>query len=192
MSPHYHPRIVQDLIAARFSSRGTPSGNASFSLRRRSDRGGKLKWLLLLSIPRCDDQRFLLVCEGWSRGCCISCEVFGTGETSMAILALVNHVDGSPRQQRMLGTVAESTNSPSSNHDSVRVTAIVQLRDVVRHTAMSPSSPITQNSHITPPSSFTAHPLTPPPTNEKPFAQVHRVIALFKEIQAGNHTKRDP
>lgn len=28
----------------------TPSGNASFSLRRRSDRDGKSKWLLLLSV----------------------------------------------------------------------------------------------------------------------------------------------
>jgi hypothetical protein len=34
--------------------------------------------------------------------------------------------------------------------------------------------------------------LTPPQTDEKPFAQVHRVIALFKEIRAGKHIKRDP
>jgi hypothetical protein len=32
--------------------------------------------------------------------------------------------------------------------------------------------------------------LTPPPTDEKPFAQVHRVIALFTEIRAGKHVKR--
>jgi hypothetical protein len=51
---------------------------------------------------------------------------------------------------------------------------------------------IAQHSHITPPSSFATHPLTPPPTDEKPFAQVHRVIALFKEIRAGEHLKRDP
>lgn len=51
--------------------------------------------------------------------------------------------------------------------------------------------PITKDSRITPPSSFATHPLTPP-TDEKQFTQVHRVIALFKEIQAGKHTKRDP
>ena len=56
----------------------------------------------------------------------------------------------------------------------------------------SSHAPITKGSQITHPSSFTAHPLTPPPTDEKPFAQAHRVIALFKEIRAGKHTKRDP
>ena len=51
---------------------------------------------------------------------------------------------------------------------------------------------ITQNPNITPPSSFANHPLTPPPTDEKQFAQVHRVIALFEEIRAGKHIKRHP
>ncbi|KAF2473708.1 uncharacterized protein BDR25DRAFT_311908 [Lindgomyces ingoldianus] len=51
---------------------------------------------------------------------------------------------------------------------------------------------ITKDSHITPPSSFAAHPLTPPPTDEKLFAHAPRVIALFKEIRAGRHAKREP
>ncbi|KAI4943375.1 hypothetical protein J4E91_009574 [Alternaria rosae] len=45
---------------------------------------------------------------------------------------------------------------------------------------------------ITPPSSFAEPPLTPPPTDEKPFAQAPRVIALFDEIRAGKHSNRDP
>ncbi|KAF2802115.1 uncharacterized protein BDZ99DRAFT_492279 [Mytilinidion resinicola] len=45
---------------------------------------------------------------------------------------------------------------------------------------------------ITPPSSLIDAPLTPPPTNEKAFTQVPRVIALFKDIQAGRHTKQHP
>jgi hypothetical protein len=32
--------------------------------------------------------------------------------------------------------------------------------------------------------------LTPPPTDEKPFAQAPRVIALFRDIQAGRHSKQ--
>ncbi|KAL5406973.1 hypothetical protein PMIN04_011852 [Paraphaeosphaeria minitans] len=51
---------------------------------------------------------------------------------------------------------------------------------------------ITQKPDITPPSSFANHPLTPPPTDEKQFAQVHRVIALFEEIRTGKHIKRHP
>ena len=59
--------------------------------------------------------------------------------------------------------------------------------------AMSSSQAlIALEPHITPPSSFTSHPLTPPPTDEKPFAQVHPVIALFKEIRGGRHIKLDP
>lgn len=58
---------------------------------------------------------------------------------------------------------------------------------------MSPShATITKDSHTTPPSSFATRPLTPPPTDEKPFAQAPRVIALFKEIRAGRHVKREP
>ena len=48
---------------------------------------------------------------------------------------------------------------------------------------------MTHNQNITPPSSF-ARPLTPPPTDEKQFPQVHRVLALFKNIRAGRHTKQ--
>jgi hypothetical protein len=58
---------------------------------------------------------------------------------------------------------------------------------------MSPSQ-TTQASHqhITPPSSLADAPLTPPPTDEKQFTHVHRVIALFEDIQAGRHFTRDP
>ncbi|KAH8714047.1 hypothetical protein GQ44DRAFT_752139 [Phaeosphaeriaceae sp. PMI808] len=38
----------------------------------------------------------------------------------------------------------------------------------------SSQAPITQNPNITQPSSFANHPLTPPPTDEKQLAQVHR------------------
>jgi len=34
--------------------------------------------------------------------------------------------------------------------------------------------------------------LTPPPTDEKQFPQVHPVLALFKNIRAGRHTKHQP
>ncbi|KAF2007251.1 hypothetical protein P154DRAFT_614661 [Amniculicola lignicola CBS 123094] len=46
--------------------------------------------------------------------------------------------------------------------------------------------------HITPPSSFIDTPLTPPPTDEKAPTQATRVIALFKDIQAGRHIKEHP
>ncbi|KAF2444025.1 hypothetical protein P171DRAFT_413724 [Karstenula rhodostoma CBS 690.94] len=56
---------------------------------------------------------------------------------------------------------------------------------------MSPSQPVhTAKHHITPPSSFAVPSLMPPPT-DKPFAQVHRVIALFEDIQAGGHTGKE-
>ncbi|KAF2004129.1 hypothetical protein P154DRAFT_519687 [Amniculicola lignicola CBS 123094] len=48
------------------------------------------------------------------------------------------------------------------------------------------------HQHATPPSNSADHPLTPPPTDEKPFSQAQRVITLFKAIQAGRHTKQDP
>ena len=50
----------------------------------------------------------------------------------------------------------------------------------------------TPHQHITPPSSLVTAPLTPPLTVEKQFPQVHRVLALFEEIRAGRHVKRDP
>jgi hypothetical protein len=53
-------------------------------------------------------------------------------------------------------------------------------------------TPLTQYQHITPPSSFESPPLTPPPTDKKPFAQAHRVIAFFKDIRAGRHIKQQP
>jgi hypothetical protein len=34
--------------------------------------------------------------------------------------------------------------------------------------------------------------LTPPPTDEKPFAQAPRVTALFDEIRAEKHSNQDP
>ncbi len=46
--------------------------------------------------------------------------------------------------------------------------------------------------HITPPSNFADAPLAPPPTDEKAFTQAPRVIALFKDIQAGRHINQAP
>jgi hypothetical protein len=58
---------------------------------------------------------------------------------------------------------------------------------------MSTSQPsLKEHQHITPPSSFVGAPLTPPPTDEKASAQAPRVIALFKDIQAGRHIKHHP
>jgi hypothetical protein len=48
------------------------------------------------------------------------------------------------------------------------------------------------HQHITPPSSFVDNPLTPPQTDEKPFAQAHRIIALFEAVWAGRHTNQGP
>ncbi|KAF2176017.1 hypothetical protein K469DRAFT_743120 [Zopfia rhizophila CBS 207.26] len=58
---------------------------------------------------------------------------------------------------------------------------------------MSPSrTPLKGNQHITPPSSFVDAPLTPPPTDEKAFTKAPRVIALFKDIEAGRLIKQSP
>lgn len=51
---------------------------------------------------------------------------------------------------------------------------------------------MTQDQETIPPLSFTERPLTPPPTDEKRFPQVPRVLALFKQIQTGRSTRRDP
>ena len=48
-----------------------------------------------------------------------------------------------------------------------------------------------QDQHVTPPSNFTQQPLTPPPTDKKPFAQAQGVVALLTARQAGSHTKQD-
>ncbi|KAI9861212.1 MAG: hypothetical protein M1813_005385 [Trichoglossum hirsutum] len=53
-------------------------------------------------------------------------------------------------------------------------------------------TPLKEHKNITPPSSFIGMPLTPPPTDEKAFPQVPRVLALFKEIEAGRHVGRHP
>ena len=34
--------------------------------------------------------------------------------------------------------------------------------------------------------------MTPPPTDEKPFAQAHCIIELFHDIRAGKHSNRAP
>jgi hypothetical protein len=60
-----------------------------------------------------------------------------------------------------------------------------------QHTVMS-QTPLKEHQHITPPSSFVDAPLTPPPTNEKAFTQAPRVIALFKDIQAGRDINQHP
>ncbi|KAH8722734.1 hypothetical protein GQ44DRAFT_729367 [Phaeosphaeriaceae sp. PMI808] len=63
----------------------------------------------------------------------------------------------------------------------------------MQHTAMS-SSQIRQesNQNIPPPSSSADLPLTSPLTDEKPFAQAPRVIALFHEIETRKHGSRGP
>jgi hypothetical protein len=51
---------------------------------------------------------------------------------------------------------------------------------------------LAQKEITTPPTSFEKQPLTPPPTEEKPFSQAQRVIALLKAIRAGRHIKHGP
>jgi len=51
---------------------------------------------------------------------------------------------------------------------------------------------MTQNHNTTPPSSFAKHPLTPPPTHEKQFARVRRVLTLFEAIRDGSHAGKIP
>ena len=62
-----------------------------------------------------------------------------------------------------------------------------------KHTAMS-TLQTQQNDYqlISPPPSFIDSPLTPPPTDEKPYAQAPRVIKLFKDREAGRFIKQDP
>jgi hypothetical protein len=50
---------------------------------------------------------------------------------------------------------------------------------------------VMKHQNVTPPPSFTDHPLTPPSTAKKPFAEAHRVVALFKQIRAGTNAERD-
>ncbi|KAI9770858.1 MAG: hypothetical protein M1839_003021 [Geoglossum umbratile] len=57
---------------------------------------------------------------------------------------------------------------------------------------MSVLQTLLKEQHITPPSSFVDPPLTPPPTDKKVFTQVPRVLALFREIQAGRPIERHP
>jgi hypothetical protein len=64
--------------------------------------------------------------------------------------------------------------------------------NAAQHTAMSTSqADVAQHHHVTPPPSLTDQPSTPPLTDKKPFAGALRVIALFKEIQAGRNIKQD-
>ena len=53
-------------------------------------------------------------------------------------------------------------------------------------------TPLKDNDYITPPESFIEPPLTPPPTDEKPYTQAARVIALFNEIKAGSYIRETP
>ncbi|KAI9853397.1 MAG: hypothetical protein M1813_002235 [Trichoglossum hirsutum] len=57
---------------------------------------------------------------------------------------------------------------------------------------MSVLQTLLKEQHITPPSNFVNPPLTPPPTDKKPFTQASRVIALFKLIEAGRHIGQHP
>ncbi|KAI9695105.1 MAG: hypothetical protein M1820_008909 [Bogoriella megaspora] len=45
-------------------------------------------------------------------------------------------------------------------------------------------------ANVTPPSSFTSQPLTPPSTDKEPWWEGRRVIALFRQIQAGRNSKQ--
>ncbi|KAH8707181.1 hypothetical protein GQ44DRAFT_715903 [Phaeosphaeriaceae sp. PMI808] len=49
-----------------------------------------------------------------------------------------------------------------------------------------------KHQDITPPQSIKEPPLTPPSTDKKPTAGACRVIALFRQIQAGRNTGDDP
>jgi hypothetical protein len=53
-------------------------------------------------------------------------------------------------------------------------------------------APLKDQQNIPPPSSFLGAPLTPPPTCKKAFTQASRVIALFKDIEAGRHAGQHP
>jgi hypothetical protein len=50
---------------------------------------------------------------------------------------------------------------------------------------------VIKHQNVTTPPSFTDHPLTPPSTAKKPFAEAHRVVALFKQIRAGTNADQD-
>lgn len=96
-----------------------------------------------------------------------------------------------------VAAVAESTKAAEAsqllNRDQSSRQPVCKLYDPVQHTAMSSSRRRQEsNQDITPPSSFADLPLTPPPTDEKPFAQAPRVIALFHEIQTRKHSDRGP
>lgn len=51
---------------------------------------------------------------------------------------------------------------------------------------------VKQDQEIALPSTMARHPLTLPPTGERQFPQVPRVLALFKQKEAGQHSKREP
>ncbi|KAF2844474.1 hypothetical protein T440DRAFT_473377 [Plenodomus tracheiphilus IPT5] len=51
---------------------------------------------------------------------------------------------------------------------------------------------LTRHRHITPPSIFNGQPLTPPLTVEKPYTEAPRVIAHFRQIQAGRDSGGEP
>lgn len=57
---------------------------------------------------------------------------------------------------------------------------------------MLTSQPDAQARTITPPLKSFAQPLTPPLTDKKPFTGASRVIAHFREIQAGRDTGHGP
>jgi hypothetical protein len=56
----------------------------------------------------------------------------------------------------------------------------------------NPQFDVTQHHRVTPPPSCTHQLLTPPSTNKKSVAAPLRVIALFRQIQAGTHTNFGP
>jgi len=70
---------------------------------------------------------------------------------------------------------------------------IKQLHNAAQYTTMSNSQiDVAQHHRVTPPPVCTHQLLTPPSTNKKSTAGPLRVIALFRQIQAGTHTNCGP
>ena len=90
----------------------------------------------------------------------------------------------STRQPRMAGTPQPSYKMITSHPAALSVP----------HTTMSASqTSLKENRNIlTPPSRFEIASVTPPPTDEKAFTQISRVLALFRLIKAGNHVNQNP
>jgi hypothetical protein len=91
------------------------------------------------------------------------------------------------------GVVAESTKAPGFRtiRESAREQRLSNHHDAAQHIAMSiMQANEKEHKHVTPPPRFPNQPPTPPLTDEKPFAEAPRVLALFERIQAGNYIEQ--